>query len=242
MRDVQYIINTLFDTPPKLPRFNAKKLHDELVIYYEQQPIVSISKLNKLRECKTIKHINIFTGRIYYNYCKLHICPICTQIRAKNKLNKTRKIDNKLAKQGYTTQMITITPYKDVACDYIEQRHNELTKRCTKLFNRKSYKKHVVGSIRAIETSIADTGLYHIHMHLLIVCNGNSLDTVSSYIRKEFDDKEIFLSPPSNKVNTTRFVSYVTKLNNMTAEEWHNSKTETKGKHLVTFTGILRNI
>ncbi len=231
-----------------IPYGAEKKLHKDVIELYESDISIDdfhIVNYYRFNNCGTFQYENPRTKQPRYSRCNNYLCPICTK-RKHGRLNKkTELIDKKLARTGYLSQMVTITPYKDVERDGALKRYNELAEKCRKLFNKKSYKNRAYGSIKAIDTSFSDTGLYHVHIHLLVVCKKEHLDDLKRIIDNNFADDHIHYSETYDKIRTNWFFRYVLKYNKydeMSAENWILRKTFLKGKQALSFTGKLKKI
>lgn len=150
-------------------------------------------------------------------------------------------MDSVLRESDLTTQMITIA-LPDVEAEAMPLRYTALSAGCSKLLKGKAYRKRVAGTARCIETSVADTGAYHIHVHLLMTFHDAVLpDIVLNAVRRCFPQGVVYASPSIHGVNLARFAGYALKLpEGVEAAEWLNIRTMTQGKSPLTFSGIFR--
>ncbi len=238
--------NSQSHTHKRVPYYNAKEQRNTILSSYQaNDDICNLSKeqIERLKQCGTIYYNDCDTGKNVHYRCNLSICPICKRRNALNKKDTNEKIDNKCSKKKYVTQMHTIAINNDVDADKIRLQLDILITLCTKLFNQRQYKKYAIGSMRALEVSVSDTGLYHPHIHLLVMCDENSLDMLEELIKKIFVGLDVLASPPRRYVNTKLFTLYVYKLNDsktLNAKEIHDINTAIKGKQLLTYTGLFR--
>lgn len=125
--------------------------------------------------------------------------------------------------------------------DFLLQ-YNYLSEQFTRLMNSRQYKRLILGTARSIETSFADTGRWHVHLHILLAYYGKlEKERLSKIIKRAFPDcvKEPHYSQES-PLNLTAFFDYVTKIPDCEVLEWISLRQLAKKKKKISFTGILK--
>ena len=104
-----------------------------------------------------------YSHNIRYN-CKLRICPRCSAIRAAELVAKYQPYLESL--DPSRVRCITLT-MKNVKC--LISGVSKIRRAFVKLLHRKYYKKLVDGGLYHIEVTLDSEGLWHIHIHAIIV-------------------------------------------------------------------------
>lgn len=166
---------------------------------------------------------------------------MCYRRRAYRKAAEAARMDKGLQEGGFTSQMLTIT-VPDTEADGMAARYAELAAGCSRLYKSKIYARHVEGAARGIEIGIADTGLFHAHVHLLLLFRCGVLPAeIVPLVRRCFPSGEVYASELWRFVCTARFAAYTLKLpEGVTAEEWLTIRQMMQGKMPLTFSGVLR--
>jgi plasmid rolling circle replication initiator protein Rep len=112
------------------------------------------------------------TLRVIPNFnCKHRLCPFCSYIRQKRIQNKYLPTALEFANTLYDgkrlkTKMLTLTlkHRKESLLDAKRRLYNSFIK----LSRRSFWQAHIVGGLYAIESTIADDGKFHVHLHVLV--------------------------------------------------------------------------
>lgn len=150
-------------------------------------------------------------------------------------------MDAVLKESGFNSQLLTIT-MPDTEADGMAARYAELAAGCARLYRSKTYLRRIAGAARCIETSTADTGAFHLHVHLLLLFRYDALPAeIVLLVRRCFPSGEVYVSELWRFVCTARFAAYALKLpEGVTAEEWLTIRQMMQGKMPLTFSGVLR--
>ena len=221
-----------------LSRQQALALRNELMACHEQAG--NLYRRQRLMECGK----SVSGGAETWVYkCNLPECPQCYRRRAYRKAAEAARMDAVLKESGFASQMLTIT-VPDTEAGGMAARYAELSEGCSRLYKSKIYARHVDGAARAIETSMADTGLFHTHLHQLLIFRGAALpEEILPLIQRCFPQGMLYLSEPLNGLCLARFVGYVLKLpKEVSAEEWLTIRQVMQGKIPLTFSGILKKV
>jgi hypothetical protein len=100
---------------------------------------------------------------VSYN-CKLRICPRCSRIRASELTAKYQSYLESLNPDR--VRCITLT-LKNVKC--LESGVSKIRRCFDRLRHQKSYKKSIKGGLYHIEATVGDDGLWHVHIHCIVV-------------------------------------------------------------------------
>lgn len=150
-------------------------------------------------------------------------------------------MDAVLKESGFNSQLLTIT-MPDTEADGMAARYAEFAADCARLYRSKTYLRHIAGAARCIETGIADTARFHVHVHLLLLFRCDALPAeIVPLVRRCFPSGVVYASELWRFVCTARFAAYVLKLpQGVTAEEWLSIRQMMQGKMPLTFSGVLR--
>lgn len=235
-RRLPYIdISTDF-RPLSIPQQHALALRDELAACHERTG--NLYRRQRLMECGE----PIEDGAAEWKHrCNLSECPLCHRRRAYRKAAEAAYMDKALQEGGFNSQMLTVS-VPDAEVDSMAARYAELSEGCSQVYKSKLYTRCIAGAARAIETSMADTGMFHVHLHQLLIFRGAALpEEVLSLVQRCFPQGRLYPSEPLNGVNLSRFAAYVLKLpEGVTAEEWLTIRQVMLGKMPLTFSGLLR--
>lgn len=224
--------------PLSLPRQQALALRDAIVACHEREGTGSAYRRQRLMDCGN----PVSGGAETWVYkCNLPECPLCYRRQAYRKAAEAARMDAVLKESGFASQMLTIT-VPDTEADGMAARYAELAADCARLYRSKAYLRRIAGAARCIETSIADTGLFHIHAHLLLLCRCDALPAeIVPLVRRCFPSGVVYASELWRFVCTARFAAYALKLpEGVTAEEWLTIRQMMQGKMPLTFSGVLR--
>lgn len=153
-------------------------------------------------------------------------------------------MDAVLKASGLRSIMLTITT-QDTDASGMAARYEEVSKGFGKLYRAKSYMRHIAGAARCVETSVSDTGAFHVHVHAdLIYRAGDEPKTIRPVVERYFPEATLTFSEPLDCVNTARFAGYVLKLPSgiSAVEEWLAVRRMMRGKVPVSFAGVLREV
>lgn len=221
-----------------LPRQQALALRDELVACHEQTG--NLYRRQRLMECGE----PIEDGAETWVYkCNLPECPLCYRRRAYRKAAEAACMDTVLQEGGFNSQMLTIS-VPDTEADGMAARYAELSEGCSQVYKSKIYTRHIEGAARAIETSMADTGHYHVHVHQLLIFREAALpEEVLSLVQRCFPQGRLYLSELQHDVCLARFAGYVLKLpKEVSAVEWLTIRQVMQGKVPLSFSGVLKKV
>ena len=235
---LHYLYISTESRPFTLPQVMAVRLRDTVVEYHQEHGTGNAYRIERLMECGNA----VAAGAAHWKYqCNLPECPLCYRRRAYRKAAEAACMDSVLRESDFTTQMITIA-LPDVEAEAMPLRYAALSAGCSKLLKGKAYRRRVAGTARCIETSVADTGGYHVHVHLLVAFPDVVLsDAVLNAVQHCFPQGIVYASPPVHGVHLARFAGYVLKLpDDVEAAEWLNIRTMMQGKSPLTFSGIFR--
>ena len=234
-----YLYISTESRPFSLPQAKAIGLRDALVEYHRDYGTGNAYRIERLKECGS----PVVGGISGWNYrCNLPECPLCYRRRAYRKVAESKRLDRVLQESGFGSQMLTIT-VPDVEDAELQARYAALSEANSRLLRSKTYRNHFSGAARCIETSVADTGCYHVHVHLLVVfVFKNQPDIMQRLLERYFPDATaLYFSEPEHGVHTARFAAYALKLpEGVTPAEWLNIRTMTQGKNPLTFSGVFR--
>lgn len=232
-----YLYISTESRPFSLPQAEAIDLRNALVAYHREHG--NAYRVERLKACGN----PVVGGISGWNYrCNLPECPLCYRRRAYRKVAESKCLDRVLQESGFGSQMLTIT-VPDVEAAELQTRYVALSESCSRLLRSKAYRNHFSGAARCIETSVADTGRYHVHVHLLVVfVFRNQPDTMQRLLERYFPDATaLYFSEPEQGVQAARFAAYALKLpKGVTPTEWLNIRTMTQGKSPLTFSGVFR--
>lgn len=224
--------------PLSLPRQQALALRDAIVACHEREGTGSSYRRQRLMDCGN----PVSGGAEAWVYkCNLPECPLCYRRRAYRKAAEAARMDAVLKESGFVSQMLTIS-MPDTEAEGMAARYAELAADCARLYRSKTYLRRIAGAARCIETSIADTGLFHVHIHLLLLFHCGVLPAeIVPLVRRCFPSGEVYASELWRFVCTARFAAYGLKLpQGVTAEEWLSIRQMMQGKMPLTFSGVLR--
>lgn len=230
-------INISTDFRP-LPRQQALALRYELAACHEQAG--NLYRRQRLMECG--KPVSGGAETWVYK-CNLPECPLCYRRRAYRKAAEVACMDKALQEGGFNSQMLTIS-VPDTEADGMAARYAELSEGCSRLYKSKIYTRHIEGAARAIETSMADTGRYHVHVHQLLIFREAALpEAILPLVQRCFPQGLLYLSELQHDVCLARFAGYVLKLpKEVSAVEWLTIRQIMQGKIPLTFAGILKKV
>lgn len=143
----------------------ALNLKQEIVNYLRQNKLYTPRYIEKLESCGT------HTTHTLKERCGLVVCPLCYLHDVHRQRKKIQQIQKKLSRLKFTTNLLTIT-FHDVPEWEVLKQYNYLSKQFTSFINNRQSKKLIVGTAKTIETSFADTGLFHVHLHILLAYHG----------------------------------------------------------------------
>lgn len=224
--------------PLSLPRQQALALRDAIVACHEREGTGSSYRRQRLMDCGN----PVSGGAETWVYkCNLPECPLCYRRRAYRKAAEAARMDAVLKESGFASQMLTIS-MPDTEADGMAARYEELAAGCARLYRSKTYLRRIAGAARCIETSIADTGAFHLHVHLLLLFRYDALPAeIVPLVRRCFPSGGVYASELWRFVCTARFAAYALKLpEGVTAEEWLTIRQMMQGKLPLTFSGVLR--
>lgn len=224
--------------PLSLPRQQALALRDAIVACHERKGTGSSYRRQRLMDCGN----PVSGGAETWVYkCNLPECPLCYRRRAYRKAAEAARMDAVLKESGFNSQMLTIT-MPDTEADGMAARYAELAEGCSQVYKSKIYARRIAGAARCIEASIADTGLFHVHVHLLLLFRCGVLPAeIVPLVMRCFPSGEVYASELWRFVCTARFAAYALKLpEGVTAKEWLAIRQMMQGKMPLTFSGVLR--
>lgn len=214
---------------------NALKLKQKLVDFLRQNNFYTPRYIDRLESCGTpITHT-------LKERCGLVECPLCYLHDVYRQRKKIQQIQKKLSHLKFTTILLTITFHDVTERDFLKQ-YNYLSKQYACVIRKPQFNKLILGTARSIETSFADTGRWHVHLHILLAYYGKlEKERLSKIIKRAFPDcvKEPHYSQES-PLNLTAFFDYVTKIPDCEVLEWISLRQLAKKKKKISFTGILK--
>lgn len=160
------------------------------------------------------------------------------------KVKRARAMDEALTASGLRSRMLTIS-VPDSDASGLAVLYNRLSKAFGKIYSAKPYKKHIAGAARCVETSVSDTGAFHVHVHAdLLYRERDAPEVILPVAQRCFPNAKLHFSEPLDGVNIARFARYVLKLpQGLTAvEEWLAVRRMMRGKVPVSFAGVLREV
>lgn len=213
---------------------NALKLKQKIVDFLRQNNFYTPCYIERLESCGTpITHT-------LKERCGLVECPLCYLHDVYRQRKKIQQRQKQLSSLTITTNLLTIT-FCDVTENEFITRYNYLSMRFTRLIRNKQFNKLIQGTAKTIETSFADTGLFHVHLHILLAYNGTvEKEKLSKIIEKTFPDcLNVHFHEQESPLNLVAFFDYVTKINDCEPCEWIAFRNLAKKKKKISFTGIL---
>lgn len=103
------------------------------------------------------------------NFCKVRLCPMCSWRKSLMQARQVRQAAHVVASSMKVRWLFITLTVKNVKGDKLADEISHLTKSWKRLFERKKFKKTVLGFFRALEvTHNPDTGEYHPHFHALL--------------------------------------------------------------------------
>ncbi len=214
---------------------NALKLKQKLVDFLRQNNFYTPRYIDRLESCGTpITHT-------LKERCGLVECPLCYLHDVYRQRKKIQQRQKQLSSLTITTNLLTIT-FCDVTENEFIKRYNYLSMRFTRLIRNKQFNKLIQGTAKTIETSFADTGSWHVHLHILLAYNGTvEKEKLSKIIEKTFPDcLNVHFHEQESPLNLVAFFDYVTKINDCEPCEWIAFRNLAKKKKKISFTGILK--
>ena len=233
-----YLDKCLDFRPLSIPQQQALALRDELAACHEQAG--NLYRRQRLLGCGQ----PVPGGMDTWTYqCGLGECPLCFRRRAYRKAAQAARMDKELQGGEFTSQMLTVS-VADTEAGGIAARYAELSEGCSRLYRSKIYARHVEGAARGIEIGMADTGLFHTHLHQLLIFRETALpEEILPLVQRCFPQGLLYLSEPLNGICLARFVGYVLKLpKDVSAVEWLTIRQIMQGKIPLTFSGILKKV
>lgn len=220
------------------PARQALDLRDALADSYHEaaQPYLH----QRLMECGQ----TVSTSPGWKYRCGLWMCPLCYQRRALDKVRRARAMDEALKGSGLRSQMLTIS-VPDSDASGLAVLYNRLSKAFGKIYSAKPYKKRIAGAARCVETSVSDTGAFHVHVHAdFLYREGDGPEVILPVAQRCFPDAMLHFSEPLDGVNIGRFAGYVLKLPSgiSAVEEWLAVRRMMRGKVPLSFAGVLREV
>ncbi len=209
---------------------NALLLRHELIDFCKKNNLYTPRYIEKLENCGTpITHA-------IKERCGLVVCPLCYVHKVNIERQNTLKRQKRLVHLNLKTKMVTVT-FADVTEQEFLPQYNYLSSQYSRLINSQ-LKKYVKGTAKAIETSFPDTGLYHVHLHILLVyADSFNQEKLEPLIQKFFPHKQRMQLGKEQNLNLAQFYDYVTKIPKCDVEQWLTFRLFAKKK--VTYTGIL---
>lgn len=222
------LIGDNFDT------LKALNLKQEIVNYLRQNKLYTPRYIEKLESCGT------HTTHTLKERCGLVECPLCYLYDVYRQRKKIQQRQKKLSRLKFTTNLLTITFHDVTEWNFLTQ-YNDISKRFTRVIDNRQCKKLIAGTARTIETSFADTGLFHVHLHILLAYYGElEKEELKKIVRKVFPDCiKVHFHEQESPLNLLAFYDYVTKINDCEAYEWIAYRCLSKKKKKISFTGIL---
>lgn len=214
---------------------NALKLKQKIVDFLRQNNFYTPRYIERLESCGTpITHT-------LKERCGLVECPLCYLHDVYRQRKKIQQRQKQLSSLTITTNLLTIT-FCDVTENEFIKRYNYLSMRFTRLIRNKQFNKLIQGTAKTIETSFADTGRWHVHLHILLAYNGTvEKEKLSKIIEKTFPDcLNVHFHEQESPLNLVAFFDYVTKINDCEPCEWIAFRNLAKKKKKISFTGILK--
>lgn len=230
--------NSFYQLKYKTNNFHFSKalnLKKEIVKYCKENSLYTPYYIEKLEDCGTPISNNI------KEHCRLIICPLCYIQSVNTQRKKIQQRQKQLSSLTITTNLLTIT-FCDVTENEFIKRYNYLSMRFTRLIRNKQFNKLIQGTAKTIETSFADTGRWHVHLHILLAYNGTvEKEKLSKIIEKTFPDcLNVHFHEQESPLNLVAFFDYVTKINDCEPCEWIAFRNLAKKKKKISFTGILK--
>jgi plasmid rolling circle replication initiator protein Rep len=103
------------------------------------------------------------------NFCKVRLCPMCSWRKSLLQARQLRQVAHVTAASHKCRWIFLTLTVKNVDGDSLSDEISHLTQSWKRLFERKQFKKTVLGFFRALEvTHNPDTGEYHPHFHALL--------------------------------------------------------------------------
>lgn len=220
----------------KVNNFHTLKAYtfkQELVDYCIQNNLYTKPYIERLAKCGTP-----ITPTIKER-CGLIECPLCYGHKLHLERQKIRQRQKWLSCLNLLTRMLTLN-FADVQEQNFLSQYNYLSKQFTRLINTRQCQRLLLGTAKSIETSFSYLGLWHVHLHILLVYKGNyNIEELTQLIKKHFPDcQQIHFHPQESPVNLLSFFDYVTKIPDCNVEDWIALRRLAKKKKKVTYSGI----
>lgn len=103
------------------------------------------------------------------NFCKVRLCPMCSWRKSLLQARQVRQVAHVVAKSHKCRWIFLTLTVRNVKRDALQEEMSHLTQSWKRLFERKQFRKTVLGFFRALEvTHNPETGEYHPHFHALL--------------------------------------------------------------------------
>lgn len=126
--------------------------------------------------------------KLYQAYfCGNKLCPICDWRRSIKYSFQAKKMIDRALKMYPKARFLFLTlTIRNISAEALKEVVKEINKSFDRLFRRKKVKKNMLGFIRALEVTYSDkTGLYHPHLHVLLMVTPTYFKNKENYISQE---------------------------------------------------------
>lgn len=168
----RYVTSKLRHALDELTKNDVKGLSRIDKVYHKVDDCMALVNLYQCQDC----------GMLHFDsalYCKNKLCPICAYLRARKYMSVLVPRFNRMLKSGFKINFLTLT-IKDTKT--LSEGLNILKKAWRYMTHQDIFSKHVfnsmfIGGIYAIEIKKGKySGLWHPHIHLLVVKDHFSKD------------------------------------------------------------------
>lgn len=154
-------------------RFAPKKV-DSRILGKVYQNLDLQSRAIRVFECGSFLEFSVgsASSKLFSaNFCKDRLCPMCNWRRSLKIFSQVSSVMDVLEKEGYQFLFLTLT-VRNCSGDELPDVVQTIYDGWRNLYHEnKVFKKSVVGTFRSLEvTRNHNTGLFHPHLHVILVC------------------------------------------------------------------------
>lgn len=172
----------------KLQRLTDRILYKENLLFTIEQ-IYNNSKhlspesqlFNRFADCGKYLVIKSDNGEIKKaNFCKQRLCPVCNYIKSTVNWHRIKNcVEYLKTEYNYKFVFMTLT-VKNCSAEDLQETIDNLLQSFRRLYNRRSFKKSIKGSIRGLEITYNKAAkTFHPHIHLLCAVPEDYFDSNS---------------------------------------------------------------
>lgn len=140
--------------------------------------LAHITRAQKISECGNwLKFSNCSLGHVEAHkligasFCRQRLCPMCAWRRSLKVSGQVHDVAHYLYQKNKSLFLFLTLTLENVPGSDLSDTFSYLLKSYTKLLKTDDFKKAFSGSFRGLEVTIADNGLYHPHIHVLLCCS-----------------------------------------------------------------------